>query len=115
VRKAQVRGRSASWDGVERAVELSAHGLAAASLADVPFEGVAPAASLHVAVFNAQGAKLQESQAGIELLVRVRPGPDDDQGRPTLELTPRDDLFADRSLLQDALGAAFAPLLPRLP
>ena len=37
-----------------------------------PLEGAAPAASLHVAVFDAKGEKLHEAKGGLDLLVRVR-------------------------------------------
>jgi len=69
LREARVDGRSASWDAVERPLEIEG---AERLPADLPLEGAAPAASLHVAVFDAQGNKLQEAIGGLELLVRVR-------------------------------------------
>jgi hypothetical protein len=124
VREARIAKRSARWDGVERELEFEARGLAARSLlANTPLEGAAPAASIHVTVFDAQGDKLHEAQGGLELLVRVlvtvgdRSGPGGSAQiapEPTFEFATRTDLFANREHLREGLNAAFVPFLPPL-
>jgi hypothetical protein len=115
VREAPISNRSARWDGVERELEFEARGLEARRLAAAPLEGAAPAASLHVAVFDAKGEKLHEAQGGLELLVRVRVARSNPAGQPNFQFTARTDLFADRKHLREGIAAAFAPFLPPLP
>jgi hypothetical protein len=105
----------ARWDGVQREVEYEARGLEARSLAATPLEGVAPAASLHVAAFDAKGEKLHDGKAGLVLLVRVRVTGGDPTGQATFELAPRSDPFENRAHLREGIAAAFSPLLPPLP
>jgi hypothetical protein len=113
LRPAPIAGRSASWDGVERPLEIE--GMARLP-ADLPLEGAAPAASLHVVVFDTQGNKLQEVIAGLELLVRVRvmrkrgTSPD----ALSLRYTPRENVFASREHVQEGISKALAPFLPPL-
>jgi hypothetical protein len=126
VQQARIAKRSASWDGVERELEFEfgERVLEARSLvANTPLEGAAPAASIHVAVFDAQGEKLHEGRGGLDLLVRVRVarrGPSGDGGaydvapEPTFEFATRSDLFADRAHLREGLNAAFVPFLAPL-
>ena len=90
VREAPISNRSARWDGIERELEVAARGLEARSLAATPLEGAAPAASLHVSVFDAKGEKLQEARGGLELLVRVRVEGTDPSGQPIFQFEPRD-------------------------
>jgi hypothetical protein len=113
LRAAPISGRSASWDGVERQIEIEGK----ERLPDgIPLEGSAPAASLHVVVFDAQGNKLQEVIGGIELIVSARvlrkrgAGPD----ALTLQFTPRRDLFVSREHLQESIATTLAPFLPPL-
>jgi len=113
LREARIAERSASWDGVERPLEievperLSTH---------VPLEGAAPAASLHVVVLDAQGNQIHEGIGGLELLVGVRvlrkrgSGP----GAVTLQFAKRTDLFASREQLHEGIALALAPFLPPL-
>jgi len=50
VQKAEISGRSATWDGVERPVEFEEGSRAVRNmLTNIPFVGAAPAASLHAA------------------------------------------------------------------
>jgi hypothetical protein len=121
VREARIADRSASWDGVERELEFEPGGPEARRVAaDTPLEGVAPAASLHVAVFDASGEKLHEATGGLDLLVRVRVGRNgarsgDDSQPPGFAFAARTDPFADRAHLREGFNAAFAPYLPPLP
>jgi hypothetical protein len=127
VQQARIAQRSASWDGVERELEFEfgERVLEARSLvANTPLEGAAPAASLHVSVFDAQGEKLHEGRGGLDLLVRVRvgrgkaPAAEDAYGltpAPTFEFATRSDLFADRAQLRAGFNAAFVPFLLPLP
>jgi hypothetical protein len=118
VRKARISGSSATWDGVERPLEFEESGREARNiLANAPFVGAAPAASLHAVVLDAKGNKLQEGKGGLELLVRVRvlgrlgsPTPE-----PTLEFATRTDLFANREHVREGIAKALAPFLPPLP
>jgi hypothetical protein len=127
VREAKIENDTASWDGVQRAIEFEfeeARLGARTSVANRPLEGVAPGVSLHVAVFDEQGEKLHEAQGGLDLLVRVhvgRKGPwhEDDANAlaadPTFEFATRPDPFGDRAHLREGFNAAFAPFLPPLP
>ena len=89
IREAPISERSARWDGVERELELEQRGSGVPSVADMPFEGVAPAASLHIAIFDPTGDEIHEGKGGLELLVRVRVAGEDAAGLPTFEFTPR--------------------------
>ncbi len=115
VREARISNRFARWDGVKRAVEFEGGGLASWSLVATPLEGAAPAASLHVAVFDANGDKLHEAQGGLELLVRVEVMPQEGAGQPNFQFATRTDLFANREHVREGIGLAFSPLLPPLP
>jgi len=114
LREAQIAGRSASWDGVERPLEIEGNERLSAS---IPLEGKAPAASLHAVVLDAQGNKLQEAIGGLELLIGARvlrkrgSGPD----AVTLQFTPRTELFPSREHLHEGIALALAPFLPALP
>ncbi len=115
IREAQISNRAARWDGVHRELEFAARGLEARNLAATPLEGVAPAASLHVAVFDAKGEKLHEAKGGLELLVRVRVEGRDASGLPSFHFTTRSNLFENREHVREGIAAAFTPLLPPLP
>jgi hypothetical protein len=113
LREAPIAGRSASWDAVERPLEIEGRERLPA---DLPLEGMAPAASLHVAVFDAQGKKLHDGIGGLDLLVDARvvrtraSAPD----AITLEFTTRTELFASRENVQEGIATALAPFLPTL-
>jgi hypothetical protein len=119
VREAPISGDAAAWDGVERKVEFEQKGRAVEGLSpDSPFVGVAPAASLHAVVLDAEGNKLQDALGGLELLVRVRvkgtlaPA----AGEPKLEFLPRTGLFASSENVREGIAKALAPFfLPSLP
>lgn len=116
LREARITRRSARWDGVERKLEIDARGFAARSFAaSTPLEGAAPAASLHVVAFDAQGAKLHDAQGGLELLVRVRVEPKGLAGEPSFDFATRTDLFTNREHVREGIDAAFVPFLPPLP
>ncbi len=124
VREARVSNRTARWDGVVRELDFEVRGLAARTLASsTPLEGAAPAASLHVAIFDAMGDKLHEAQGGLDLLVsvRVESNQTDDPNAdmvvapdPTFEYVTRTDVFAERTNLREGFDAAFASFLPPL-
>lgn len=111
VREAPIANRSASWDGVEREIDFEARGIEARGFVSIPLEGAAPAASLHVAVFDANGDKILDAKGGLELLARVRVTKDDASGQPTFVFEPRSDLFQNREHVREGIGLAFAPLL----
>jgi hypothetical protein len=111
VREAPIANRSASWDGVEREIDFETRGLEARSFVSIPLEGSAPAASLHVAVFDANGDKILDAKGGLELVARVRVSKDATTGQPTFTFEARDDLFQDRAQLREGIALAFSPLL----
>jgi hypothetical protein len=115
IREAEISQRSARWDGVERAVEIDESSARDPRVAETPFEGVAPAASIHIAVFDARGAKLHEGKGGLELVVRVRLTGEDSAGLPTFKFTPRSPLFENREQVIEGITVAFAPFLAPLP
>jgi hypothetical protein len=114
-RTATISDRSARWDGIERSVDIEVRGLRDETLTEIPLEGTAPAASFHVAVFDAKGEKLHEAQGGLELLVRVRVLGENPSGQPSLQFTPRRALFESRDHVREGITAAFIPYLPPLP
>jgi hypothetical protein len=112
VREAPLSNRTASWDGVERELAFEDQGFEARTLAaETPLEGTAPAATLHVAIFDAKGEKLHEGKGGIDLLVRARVEGTDPSGAPIFQFTPRADPFQDREHLREGIDAAFLPFL----
>ncbi len=116
VREATISGRSAAWDGVEREVEFEAFSREARRVAaEAPVEGAAPAASLHVAVLDAEGGLLQEAQGGLELLVRVSVRTRAAGSDPSFDYAPRSDLFTNRENLREGIAQALAPFLAPLP
>jgi len=119
IREAPISGGTATWDGVQRPLEFEQNGRVVRDpSADSSFVGVAPAASLHAVVLDAEGNELQDAIGGLELLVRVRLketlGPAA-QG-PDLEFAPRTGLFANPENVREGIAEALAPFfLPPLP
>ena len=112
VQRAAISGTHATWDGVEREVEFE-EGRGAAQLPeDAPIEGVAPAASLHVVVFDAEGTQTHEKQAGLTLLVRARITRADAPSGPSFSFVPRREPFGDAPALRDGIARALDPFLP---
>jgi hypothetical protein len=114
IREAPISERSAHWDGVERELGLEQRSSQDPRVAAMPFEGVAPAASLHVAVFDPTGDEIHEGKGGLELLVDVRLTGEDAAGQPEFEFTPRSTLFENREHVREGITVAFAPLLEPL-
>lgn len=116
LREAPLSNRTASWDGVERELEFEAQGLEARTLvSETPLEGTAPAATLHVAIFDAKGEKLHEGRGGLDLLVRARVEGTDPSGAPIFAFAQRADPFQDRGHLREGISVAFHPFLLPLP
>jgi hypothetical protein len=111
VREAHIQGRTATWDGIERPVEVEASASVAREVADVPLEGSAPAASLHAVVFDAKGNKIQEGRGGLELLVSVHVRRSAVSLAPEFEFEPRTDFFEDAAHLQEGIAKALSPFL----
>lgn len=112
VQEARISGRTAQWDQVERPVRFEGGGARAdRALADqVEMNGAAPAASLHAVVLDAEGNKIQESQAGLELLVFVRVE-QNAGGEPIFEFDARPDLFENREHVREGIEKALSPFL----
>jgi hypothetical protein len=116
VRNATIARRSAAWDGVEHSVEVEWSGDGAEGLPDdVELAGLAPAASLHAVVLDANGEKLQEGVGGLALLVRVRVSGGSAPGSPrSFAFARRADPFANRARLREGIAQALVPFLPPL-
>lgn len=118
IREATISGNIASWDGVERELEFEQNGSMARYLSDhSSFVGVAPAASLHAVVLDANGNKLQDSIGGLELLVRVRAKKiNRPANREDLEFAPHVGPFVNPENIREGIAEALAPFfLPPLP
>jgi len=112
IQRAALSGTKATWDGTEQTLEIDAGVRGAQIPADAAIEGAAPAASLHVVVLDAQGEQLQESQAGIALLVSARVSHADDLSAADFSFVPRKEPFGDPAVLRDAVARALAPFIP---
>lgn len=111
VQRATLKGTTATWDGTERTLEFDA-GPRGQPPPDLPIEGVAPAASLHIVVFDSAGTKLHEKQSGLALLVRARLSEVSEVEEPHFAFIPRRDAFADQEALLEGVEAALDPFLP---
>jgi hypothetical protein len=118
IREAPISGNTAAWDGVERSLEFQQSGRVIGNLsADRDFVGVAPAASLHAVVLDAEGNKLQDAVGGLELLVRVRMNEAFGSAAlgSDLEFAPRTGDFTDPENVREGIADALAPFfLPPL-
>jgi hypothetical protein len=113
IQRAMLSGTKATWDGAEETIAVDAGIFDARLPADAPIEGAAPAASLHVVIFDAAGEKIQESQTGLALLVRARISHGDDPlAAPGLSFVPRKDPFGDAAVLRTAVARVLAPFVP---
>jgi hypothetical protein len=113
VQRAILSGTTARWDDTEQQLEVDVGRRDAQIPDDAQIEGAAPAASLHVAVFYADGAKVQEARAGLALLVRARVVPPSGaRAEPTISFVPRRELFEDRVALMSGVARALSPFLP---
>jgi len=113
---APVSGLTAAWDGVERTVEIEEGRWADTVSEETLLVGLAPAVSLHAVVLDAEGAKVQEAQAGLALLSRVRVlRPEGSPlGSPRYEWVPLPEPFARRKDVRQGIARALAPFLPPL-
>jgi hypothetical protein len=112
LQRAVLEGTTATWDGTERTLEFDA-GPRGQPPPDIALEGAVPAASLHVVVFDANGTKLHEKQAGLTLLVRARISDTSDPvSAPSFAFVPRRDAFADATMLLEGVEAALDPFVP---
>jgi hypothetical protein len=111
VQGAIVSGRTATWDGTERDVEIDEGAWSGDFDEETPFGGAIPAASLHVAIVAANGSVVHERQSGLALLSRVRLTRRPELGTPGFEIEPVAEPFADRPALDAAIARVFAPYL----
>ena len=119
IREAPISGNTAAWDGVQRELQFEQNGSEARHLPVYSsFVGVAPAASLHAVVLDADGIELQDAVGGLELLVRVRAMKhvEPENRGPHLEFAPYTGPFANSANLREGIAGALAPyFLPPLP
>ena len=110
LRPAKVRGRTVTWDGVERTLRVvNPQGRSLKILRD--FQANAAAPSLQLAVFSPDGRRIFDGVGGLDLLHALVL-----EGEPTridAELLPRAQIFADRTAIQEGVETAFDPFLPR--
>lgn len=117
ISQAIIEEKNALWDGVERAVNVEARTFAAKAIAEeVPLEGLAPAASLHVVVFDSKGNKIQEGRGGLDLLVdvRVKQNPYRHTDDPVFVFETRKTPFDDRANVREGISLSLSPFLPPL-
>jgi hypothetical protein len=124
LREARVSGRTASWDGVKRRIEVRsrANGDAPLAAPDAPvFDGAgvvaAPAwggkisgLSLHLMGFRPGQRRPTERWGGLDLAydpVQVR---DTGSDRPATELRPTADLLASPDAVREGIAVALDPL-----
>ncbi len=110
-REAAIEQHHARWDGARQRIQVETRGLDARRLSKTPLDGVVPAASLHIMVFDAQGQKLHEAFGGLEVLVRVRATGQNLRGEPTFRLLPRTDLLVGLESVREGVAIAFMPFL----
>jgi len=116
VQGARVEGRTASWDGVERPVEIDAGAWSDRLDEDTKFGGAVPAASLHLVVLDAGGRVVHERQVGLAVLSRIRLTGNPELGAPGFEALPVADPFADREAMGVGIAEALSPwITPRDP
>jgi len=116
VKRATLAGTKATWDGTERTIAIETPRGEQPLASDAAIEGAVPGVSLHVVVFDADGAKLHEGRSGLALLVGARitsPGAPNDP--PTFSFVPLHDPFADRAFLVQQTAKTLAPFVPTLP
>lgn len=114
VQRALLEGTTARWEGVEQSIEMIDRADVEIP-SDAAIEGVVPAASLHVAVFDASGARLHEGRAGLALLVRARLARTGTVNEaPSFAFVARDEPF-ERNRLVRGVAKALAPWVPALP
>jgi hypothetical protein len=114
LREAAISGRAATWDGVDRELEFERNGSSGGKLfVDQKYVGLAPAASLHAVVLDADGRELQDGVGGLELLARVRAkrflGPGE---RVEIEFAPYNGPFTNTENIREGITQALAPFFP---
>ena len=110
LRPAKVHGRVVSWDGVSRTLRVAnPSGRSLGFLGD--FQAQAAAPSLQVVVFSAEGETIFAGVGGLDLIhsLAIQGDPPKVDAVPL----PRSEVFSDLSSLQEGIGIAFDPFLPR--
>jgi hypothetical protein len=118
LRVAKLHGNGASWDGVRRRVDAPLVGHEAVNKITGPdllvsregLTGEIAAASLHVAVLDANGELRFEGAGGLTLLQEVDQG--ETRGDAKLAVTMRDDAFSNEEELREGIEMAFRKPLP---
>lgn len=113
LRRAEVGGRHAKWDGVRRRLPVRYANVEAHALAnEVPSAGVwgyrgsVAAASLYVALLDRRGERVHQGLAGLDVVQELRP----QRGTPgsaKWSLAPRLDAFADAGNVREGVALAF--------
>ena len=110
LREAAVRNRRAEWDDASESVEFRADTPDTRKLALLTrFEGLAPAASLHLVALDPEGRKVHEALRGLELIAAVRILEDPQE---PFVYEYRRDLFTDHPAIRAAIAQALVPLVP---
>ncbi|HVH19811.1 MAG TPA: hypothetical protein VNF72_16045 [Myxococcota bacterium] len=101
VRLVQVRGWTASWDGVDRSIRADRKIWQRYS-GFWPNDRDAPCLSLRVLAYDAEGTLLFDRPGGLEVVSEFIPA--------RLEELPRQDLFEQRAFVREGVEIAIAPL-----
>jgi hypothetical protein len=117
IQQSSVDGTRASWDGVTREIEVHRE---FRSLHRSRFRAgkKARSASLHVAVFDANGGLIHVGQGGLDLLVRLSVNGYRSSHLAAREFQyfePRPEVFNDPDLLREGIAKALDPFLSQKP
>jgi hypothetical protein len=116
ITQARMRGRSASWGGVRRTVELGGEPLSAGSIVITSsLGGTIRGASIHVVVCDAQGIQVHEGSGGLDLLdlIYITGKESDPIHERPFGPQSRLDPFSDPKHINEGVRRAFAPFLSR--
>lgn len=101
LRQGRFRGKSVTWDGVRRKLQIE---YAHHDVVQVGFDrGTTPVTSVRILVYDADGSKQLDSYGGLELTLEMKISGD------FYHLFQRTDLFEDPEPLRDGVRVAFEP------
>jgi hypothetical protein len=114
LQQARMVGKSATWGGVRRRIEVVGEHLNAGSIVlQTSLSGTIQAASLHVVVLDAQGEEVHEGMGGLDLVQHIHLlGKESDSiFKRGFVLEWRPNPFESRAHLREGIAEAFDPFL----